>query len=290
MRLDHLVVAVRDLEAAMARSQELGFNVEAGGSHPGFGSRNSIIRFGLDYIELLAVEDEQKARSAAPGSLALVEYLERHEWGYLGFMVAGSSPEYYRQRLNDMGVETAAPWEMSRVRPDGHRLAWKLLQPGGLSWRRPWPTVIEWQTPDEQRLSWDGLGDHPNGARALSRIRLGARDSREAGAVYEHGFGLTCEDIEAPAELDASARQVFLDQGVVELLVPRPDTFGPVSRMLEDQGEGVFSASVQVPDIGQTEEWLVSQGIELVRRSSQTISLQNGGLFDGLEFAEADSH
>ena len=51
MRLDHLVVAVRDLDAAMAGSQEPGFDVEADGNHPDFGSRDAIIRFGLELAE-----------------------------------------------------------------------------------------------------------------------------------------------------------------------------------------------------------------------------------------------
>ena len=52
-RFDHLVIAVRDLDAAIARYQHLGFEVTPGGKHTGRGTYNALIRFGLDYIELI---------------------------------------------------------------------------------------------------------------------------------------------------------------------------------------------------------------------------------------------
>ena len=56
-RFDHLVIAARDLDAASQRFRALGFEVRPGGEHPGQGTRNAIVRFGLDYIELLAIRD-----------------------------------------------------------------------------------------------------------------------------------------------------------------------------------------------------------------------------------------
>ncbi len=59
-RLDHVVLAVADLEAAVERFRTLGFSVMRGGEHPGFGTENAIIRFGLDYLELLHVRDARR--------------------------------------------------------------------------------------------------------------------------------------------------------------------------------------------------------------------------------------
>ncbi len=56
-RFDHAVIAVQDLDAAMAAYRDLGFAVTPGGKHTGRGTHNAIIRFGLDYLELLAVYD-----------------------------------------------------------------------------------------------------------------------------------------------------------------------------------------------------------------------------------------
>lgn len=289
MRLDHLVVAVRDLDAAVNACRALGFEVEMGGRHPGFGSRNAIIRFGLDYIELLTVDDEATARTAAPGSLALVEYLKQHEWGLLGFMVAGTGLENCRRRLIAQGIETPPPWSMSRVRPDGHELAWKLLQPGGLSWRRPWPTVIEWITPSEDRLAWDGARCHPNGAIALSCIRLGAQDFESPITIYQRGFGLALEEEQAAAELNARRINVVLERGFVEILVPDSTNKGPIARMLQNQGEGIFCATIEIQDIERTSRWLSDHGHQVSPGSAKSICLRTPGLLDGLEFTETSS-
>ncbi len=54
-RFDHAVIAVRNLDAAISAYRALGFEVSPGGHHTGLGTYNAIIRFGLDYIELLAL-------------------------------------------------------------------------------------------------------------------------------------------------------------------------------------------------------------------------------------------
>jgi catechol 2,3-dioxygenase-like lactoylglutathione lyase family enzyme len=59
-RFDHAVIAVRDLEAATQQYQKLGFEVRPGGKHTGRGTYNSIIRFGLDYIELISIYDRDE--------------------------------------------------------------------------------------------------------------------------------------------------------------------------------------------------------------------------------------
>src|SRR3954463_7621615 len=62
-RFDHVVIGVRDLEAALANYRRLGFDAQPGGKHENGGTHNALIRFGLDYLELLAVYDEDAARA-----------------------------------------------------------------------------------------------------------------------------------------------------------------------------------------------------------------------------------
>ena len=61
-RFDHVVIGVQKLEEALESYTKLGFEVFEGGRHPSLGTRNAIIRFGLDYIELLEIEHEEIAR------------------------------------------------------------------------------------------------------------------------------------------------------------------------------------------------------------------------------------
>ena len=52
--IDHLVIAVRNLEAAAEDYRSLGFTVVPGGRHPGVGTYNALIAFAdSSYIELI---------------------------------------------------------------------------------------------------------------------------------------------------------------------------------------------------------------------------------------------
>ncbi len=54
--IDHLVLAVRDLDAARATFQRLGFTLTPVSRHP-FGTMNSLAQFGGSFLELLAVAE-----------------------------------------------------------------------------------------------------------------------------------------------------------------------------------------------------------------------------------------
>jgi catechol 2,3-dioxygenase-like lactoylglutathione lyase family enzyme len=53
--LDHIVIAVQDLERTIADYQSLGFNVLRGGEHPGRSTHNALVVFADGvYFELIA--------------------------------------------------------------------------------------------------------------------------------------------------------------------------------------------------------------------------------------------
>ena len=173
-RLDHIVIGVRNLDDAVARYQGLGFDARLGGRHIGRGTHNAIVRFGLDYLELVSVCDETEARAAGRGDL-------------VDFLAAPKGPIRVRARDVDIAAEEPrlraeagaginGPVPMERMRPDGTRLSWRLVIPGGGADRRPWPFFIQWDQPDAERIARDGATAHPNGARGSKRIAVRVRD------------------------------------------------------------------------------------------------------------------
>lgn len=65
--LDHIVHAVRDLDAAVALYRSLGFQVGARNRHPrNWGTQNHIVQLPGTYIELLAVADANEIAPHAP--------------------------------------------------------------------------------------------------------------------------------------------------------------------------------------------------------------------------------
>jgi hypothetical protein len=88
MRIDHVIFAAPDLDAAAARLEsEHGLRAEGGGRHEGIGTHNRIVPLGGGYIELLAVADAEEAAASELGRL-LAARIERAGEGPMGWAVA----------------------------------------------------------------------------------------------------------------------------------------------------------------------------------------------------------
>jgi len=112
-RLDHVVIGVRDLDEAMQAFQQLGFDVRPGGRHTGRGTHNALIRFGLDYLELLAICDESEVTPSDEHGQFMLEYLRERSGALLGFAFASDNLE------DEAGYSPGKPFAMQRARPDG---------------------------------------------------------------------------------------------------------------------------------------------------------------------------
>ena len=85
MRIDHVIWATRDREAAAARfERDHGLAAAGGGRHDGMGTHNLIVPLGGGYLELLAVVDADEAASSPLGR-TVSERLERVGEGWMGW-------------------------------------------------------------------------------------------------------------------------------------------------------------------------------------------------------------
>lgn len=246
-RLDHVVIGVRDLDEAIQNYQQLGFEARPGGRHTGLGTHNALIRFGLDYLELLATYDESEVTQAAGPGQFMTEYLRGRPGALLGFALASDNLENELARgwAPDIGYTPGQPFAMQRARPDGHVLSWRLLVPGQHTWRRPWPFLIQWDTPDEQRLAWDGVGQHPNGVRGVAGLRVAARDVPAVRSIYDNQLGLA-----------VTSSSVALPNCPIEIV------------QTEDDDEGLVEVKLRVENLDATRDWFARRGIELDDRSA----------------------
>ena len=187
-RFDHAVIGVPDLEAGMGAFRRLGFEVAMGGRHPSLGTRNAIVRFDLDYLELLSVEDPARARSRGRFGVELLTFLGERS-GLVGFVLAGTGLEEEVGGLRALGLEVEGPFEMDRIHPAGGRLEWRLVLPGGSPWRKPWPYLIDWITGEAELLAWDPPGSHDCRVTGVTGLDLVVDDLAEAEGIYEQGFG-----------------------------------------------------------------------------------------------------
>jgi catechol 2,3-dioxygenase-like lactoylglutathione lyase family enzyme len=102
--LDHLVVAVRDLEAASVTYESLlGRAPSWHGAHPGWGTANTLFRLDDTYLELVS------PRGEGPFGAQLRERLAGPGEGLLGFALATADAAACADALRARGLAVGAP-------------------------------------------------------------------------------------------------------------------------------------------------------------------------------------
>ena len=260
-RFDHAVIAVRDLEQSITQFRDsLGLTVHAGGRHTGRGTHNAIIRFGLDYLELLSICDRDELQAAGARWSALEDYLAHREGGLAGYCLATSRIDSFADRCRQGGIEADGPFAMQRRRPDGEILSWRLLVPGFQSWRRPWPFFIQWDLSDHERLAHETIELHPIGALGVAGVSVVVADLDRAVNLYGAQFGLhrVGGDEEVP---DLAVRRARFVLGAFAIDLLHPTGTGPAQTRMNADGVGVFEVAVRVASLDHATRFLADRGV-----------------------------
>jgi catechol 2,3-dioxygenase-like lactoylglutathione lyase family enzyme len=249
-RFDHIVVAVKDLNKAIATYRNgLGFTVVPGGDHPA-GTHNALVHFGIHYVELLAVRDPSNPRA---------------KWIKEWLAVAGENPPTFAVAVEDLdaalariqsaGIPHGEIDHGERTTPDGTTLRWRSLivapesspktqspaviaasgrppplphkgQPPPKPVLPPMPFLIEWEGGDAARQAEiekiGVLEPHKAGWRELVSVSVLVADPEFAAKCYQQAFGW-------PRITDGLAgRGVVLDLGGKRLELIAPPSGGRV--------------------------------------------------------------
>ena len=258
-RFDHAVIGLSDPEAGMDAFRRLGFEVTEGGQHPTLGTRNAIVRFGLDYLELLWVEHPETARGRGRFGNELLSFLEQSS-GLVGYVLAGDRLEEQASGFRDLGVGAEGPFHMDRIRPDGRRLEWRLVVPGGTPWRKPWPYLIDWITPESDLLAWDPPGTHCSGVTEVAGVDLVVEDLEQAALIYRKGLGLHPEPDGPPSETPG-IRTLEYRMGSFRLRLIQPASDGPEADELQEWGAGPFRLILSSTDLPDTVQALAARDV-----------------------------
>lgn len=177
--LDHLVVAVRDLDAAADSWRALGFTLSPRGLHSAHvGSGNYTMMFGEDYLELLAVLTPQPHNQALRDFLAKREGLERAAFTTTD---AAAGAEALRAR----GVDSVGPLHFGRPvpMPDGSSVEARFsvfrfpaaFYPAGLG-------IFACQHHTREAVWVPSLQTHANGVARILRALAATEDPAGAAA------------------------------------------------------------------------------------------------------------
>jgi catechol 2,3-dioxygenase-like lactoylglutathione lyase family enzyme len=172
--IDHVVIAVADLDRAIAGFGALGFTVVRGGSHPGLGTHNALVAFADSaYLELIAFRENSAHRWFAA---------MRTGGGLIDFCLRTSDLDADAASFRGAGAAMSAPFAMERERPDGFRLKWTLAvaEPpsAGIV-----PFLIRDLTPRDERVPPERA--HRNGAAGIRTLTVAVEDASAMRVFYE---------------------------------------------------------------------------------------------------------
>lgn len=262
-KLDHVVIAVHDLEAAKRVYAGLGFSIPSkNGRHPS-GTENSgaFLSGGStadriqggdspQYLELITPYDTSLSGGPSGGGRGYAEYLKQGD----GARSAGlriASAEQSARDLSAAGLKIKGPtpgtimmagekepppprwWTISFV----DQLA---SRPLFLIQYAPRPAATEPVAPRPV---------NPNSVSSLSTLLIAVNDLQSAAAGY--GNIGKVSDLEIPLpEFGAVGKEILLERGSI-LLLRSTDPSGPTARRLQERGEGIFALRLGVTDLDQ---------------------------------------
>ena len=204
--LDHLVYATPDIDGTVEDlAARLGVLATPGGRHPGLGTRNALLGVGGGaYLEIIGIDREADARPDGPRPFGL----DRIDEPRLATWAAGvTGIDECVARARAAGYDPGPVQPMSRRRPDGVELQWRLTLPGAEGVELV-PFLIEWG---------DGVA-HPS-TTSVSGCRLVTftGEHPEPGAVVATLKALDVELDVNPAATPALIAVIEGPAGTVEL-------------------------------------------------------------------------
>lgn len=232
MRFDHIIIAVRDLDAAIADYRALGFAVYYGGVHTHKQTHNGLISLADgSYLELLAPTDPKNVDETS-GLLA-------HGEGFAGYALLSTDLAADAARLQASRLPFEGPLPGRRTRYDGELVAWQSINIGATRT----PFLIADETPHLLRVpdDEDKVG-HNNGAIGVAGLVVAVPDLAAAVARYRAILGT--EPRPGIPIQDASTANFALDGSVVTLATPTTPV-GDLARHLERCGETPYLLRLQ---------------------------------------------
>lgn len=230
LALDHIVIAVSDLDAALADYASLGFNPIPGGEHANGITHNNLVIFeDGSYLELIAWKRPDAGNRWS-------DVYHRSGEGYVDHaLLPGEIAEVVRG-AQVRGLDIAAPMPGGRNRPDGERLEWQTAR----SPRSDVPFLCADVTPRRLRVQEDGaIRRQPNGVTGIAEITIAVHDASASAKRYAALLGQAAPSTETMDVLGTPAEvaQLTLDGGT-RIRLANPIARGELEALREQRGEG----------------------------------------------------
>ena len=235
LALDHIVIAVADLDCAMADYRALGFQVLPGGQHPGRTSHNALVVFADGaYLELIAwrapAPEERWYRTLSAHGEGLVDY---------ALLPADTAQALAQARARGLHTLTG-PLDGGRLRPDGAQLRWQTARHA----TPDVPFLCGDLTPRALRVPEGSVRQHPNGAQRVAEVTVAVHNLDATLARYRALLGAQADGAAATMEESIHSARIPLGGVTLVLQSPAPNATGesPAAQALRERlstrGEG----------------------------------------------------
>ena len=251
--LDHVVIAVRDLDQAEDRYVRLlGRRPSWRGSHPELGTANALFRLENTYIELLApVADRELAR-------VLRERIDRQGEGLLALALGSDDAVRSAGKLREHGLAAPDPTPgEGHERATGARRRWRSLHLPESETRGVHLFVIEHLSESDALPAAEPTGALEGCVAALDHVVIRSRHAEATRALYQERLGLRLA-------LDRSfeareLRLLFFRIGGVTV---------EIASSLRDEPEAetpdrLWGLAYRVPDVAAIRERASAAGLEV---------------------------
>jgi hypothetical protein len=275
--IDHLVLCVRDLEAARVNYAQLGFTLTPPARHP-WGTANSLVQLQGNFLELLAVAEPEKIAPPQPGEFSFGTfcqgYLAKRE-GMAMLVFASRDARTDQVEFRGRGLQTYAPFDFSRQAklPDGSAATVAFSLAFVTHPQMPEAAFFSCQQHAPQYFWKAEYQRHANGAVRVIEVVMAASDP----AGLADFFARLVEP--AAVTQDRGRLRVALDGGSLLVmdavrLAERFPSF-PISDL---PSTPVFLAySIEVADLDTVEALLKRNGISFSRSNNRLqVGLEHG--------------
>lgn len=245
LQFDHFVHLTPDPTKAAEDFQTVGLHAVQGGRHEHLGTYNTLSYFGLSYVELIGIFDEQLVKEAGSVKYSLRDtFIENNlQAGPQRIALRSNNLEALAEHFRAQGLEVNGPSDFSRKRPDGTLVTWKLLFAGKPSESITLPFFIEWDEKDEERLSdlteRGVITPHELGNIQVDGAAFAVRNLQQIVSTWKERLQLEQSDVYEDTQWNAKAQRLKLQGG--DIIFYEPLGEGKVQDVLNTSGEGLFA-------------------------------------------------
>lgn len=262
--IDHMLIGVRDLEAARESWRRLGFTPTPRGRHIGRGTANYCIMFAQDYLELIGrgSDPESRAAPADERSRQLDAFLARREGAMAAAFAPEGGAEAAHAALAGRGLHPGEPRALARriELPEGDatpRFSLVSLPPEetpGLDC-----FLCGHLTPElMRRPEWLA---HANGALGINGFHVLVETTAPLITAYDRLFGLS--------QVTTTDAVLCLQIGRQRIMFSTPDDFLTMHPALDLAADfplpGIAAIEFAAADLDETAAFLRRAGIALAQ-------------------------